>query len=93
MFRSGPVVREGCQFLHSPGVLRVTCYFHAIILHFLCFKTFYQFGLIHGCASYMDGMSKCIASDRILAVWINPTCWLLPNLAHFSNGSDAFLFL
>lgn len=66
VFRSGPVFREGCQVLHSPGVLRVTCYFHAIILHFLCFKTFDEFGLIRDCASYMDGMSKCVASDIIL---------------------------
>lgn len=51
VFSPGPVFREGCQFLHPLGVLRVTCYFIATALHFQCFKAFHQSGLIHNLTS------------------------------------------
>lgn len=51
IFGLGPIFREGCQFLYSLGVLRVTCYLNAVILHFQCFEAFYKSELIHGFAS------------------------------------------
>lgn len=66
MFRSSPIISEGCQCFHSPGVLKVTCYFNAVTLHSQCFKRFYQSGFIYGHASFMDGTSKFVDSDIIL---------------------------
>lgn len=66
VFRSSPVFSEACHCLHSPGVLKVTCYFNVILLHFPCFKRFYQSGFIHDHASFMDGTSKFVDSDIIL---------------------------